>query len=343
MKKVIFFAVCFCGGVILSRAQDVHFSQFYASPLSLNPTLAGNFGGDLRVAGNFRSQWRSVNKAFTTGTASVDGLIGRGVLPENDKWGLGVLGLSDASGDGILKRNVLSVVSAYHKALDDEDAKFLSVGFQASFSNLRLDLSKALFSDMLTASGFTQVSLDPLQQNSVPSVGYVDFGTGLLYSGKIGEESRYYVGASLYHINKPIESFLDKQFVLNRRLSIHGSGSFLMSEYFSLHTNLLYQRQGKAMEVLAGGAAGYALSDVGASSFYTGIWTRFSNTSNDALIPYMGLEYGSFLLGISYDVNVSKFATASIGRGGGEISLIYVKQGKGLAKQKGRLMHCPRF
>jgi hypothetical protein len=70
------------------RAQDPGFSQFFASPLTLNPALTGKFNGVVRVAGNYRNQWPSINNAFITSTISVDAPIFRNKLPENDTWGL---------------------------------------------------------------------------------------------------------------------------------------------------------------------------------------------------------------------------------------------------------------
>ena len=46
----------------------------------------------------------------------------------------------------------------------------------------------------------------------------------------------------------------------------------------------------------------------------------------DAIIPYVGLEFGEFRLGTSYDVNISSLNPASMKRGGIELSLIYVKR-----------------
>ena len=62
-------------------AQDPSFSQFFASPLTLNPALTGKFNGDLRAAGNYRNQWPDVNKAYITSTVSVDLPILQGMLP----------------------------------------------------------------------------------------------------------------------------------------------------------------------------------------------------------------------------------------------------------------------
>src|ERR1700738_230416 len=85
-----------------ARAQDPGFSQFFASPLSLNPALTGKFNGLVRVAGNYRNQWPSINNAFITSTVSVDAPILTGKLPENDTWGMGVLFMTDKTASGIL-------------------------------------------------------------------------------------------------------------------------------------------------------------------------------------------------------------------------------------------------
>jgi hypothetical protein len=53
-------------------AQDPHFSQFFASPLTQNPANIGSFNGNLRIATNYRDQWPGINKSYTTTTISVD-------------------------------------------------------------------------------------------------------------------------------------------------------------------------------------------------------------------------------------------------------------------------------
>src|SRR5580765_1547389 len=90
--------------VILEKmvsAQDPSFSQFFASPLTLNPALTGKFNGDLRVAGNYRNQWPTVNKAYVTSTLSIDLPIFQNVLREGDRWGVGVLAMTDKTANGI--------------------------------------------------------------------------------------------------------------------------------------------------------------------------------------------------------------------------------------------------
>jgi len=57
MKKLLLTLLLFPGIVSVSLAQDPNFSQFFASPLTLNPALTGKFDGNFRLAGNYRNQW----------------------------------------------------------------------------------------------------------------------------------------------------------------------------------------------------------------------------------------------------------------------------------------------
>ena len=78
-------------------AQDLHFSQFYHSPLNINPALTGVFKGDLRFAGNYRRQWQSVPIPYLTFSAAFDmkyfhrklgnGFFAGGFIFDHDKSG----------------------------------------------------------------------------------------------------------------------------------------------------------------------------------------------------------------------------------------------------------------
>src|SRR5664279_6242718 len=135
MKKRLYYII---GMVILNSAvfaQDPSFSQFFASPLTLNPALTGKFNGDLRVAGNYRNQWPDVNKAYITSTVPVDLPILQGMLREDDRWGIGIMAMTDKTANGILNSNYFALSTAYHKAVDENGMHQISVGFQGTYAN----------------------------------------------------------------------------------------------------------------------------------------------------------------------------------------------------------------
>src|SRR5215213_7076282 len=100
MKKLVLLMLML--PLLKTQAQDPNFSQFFVSPLSLNPALTGKFNGTMRAAGNYRNQWPAFTRAFITSTLSVDFPILTSRLAETDTWGVGVMAMTDKTADGIL-------------------------------------------------------------------------------------------------------------------------------------------------------------------------------------------------------------------------------------------------
>ena len=337
MTKSLFVFLCVAVFKFNSLAQDPGFSQFYASPLTLNPALTGKFDGIYRVAGNYRDQWPAVNKAFITSTASLDMGILRNRLTSGDTWGIGIMAMTDKTASGILTSNYISLSTAYHKGLDEEGLHQIGVGFQGTYSGKRLDGGKLNFEQELDQfGGWTNPTNEPIN-NMLVTVSYFDFNAGMLYNGSTNGYNNFYLGASFYHINRPQESFNGIYYLLNPRFTIHGGGYFPVADNAILHLSAIHSRQAGATNTVIGGAV--ALNANGdldnPTSLYVGSWLRLG----DAVIPYVGLEFNDFRLGASYDVNVSSLRTASQSRGGLEISLIYVKR-----HDDGRkTIACPKF
>jgi len=324
------------GAVVI--AQDPNFSQFFASPLTLNPALTGKFDGVYRVAGNYRNQWPTINNAFTTYTASFDAGILKSRIPEYDQFGIGVLGFADDAGNGVLKNNALGLSLAYHKALDENGFHQLGVGFQGAYVGKRLDVTKVTFEDQLTPSGFTGATSEIFPGQRV-SVSYFDMNAGILYNGSTDGNNNFYLGASMYHINRPKESFQGDQFFnLSGRVTFQGGGKIPVGQYNYIHFSANHSRQANATNTVIGGA--YALNanaDLdNPTNIYIGSWYRFG----DAIIPYVGLEFGEFHIGATYDINISSLKPGSNMRGGAEISLIYIKKP---VDPNAKKLNCPKF
>src|SRR5213075_1704878 len=99
MKKLLLTLLLFSAIASVSIAQDPNFSQFFASPLTLNPALTGKFDGVYRIAINYRNQWPTINNAFTTATISFDAGILKNHIPEIDQFGIGIMGFTDKAGN----------------------------------------------------------------------------------------------------------------------------------------------------------------------------------------------------------------------------------------------------
>jgi type IX secretion system PorP/SprF family membrane protein len=320
----------------MANGQDPHFSQFFASPLTLNPALTGRFDGNIRAAGNYRNQWPTINNAFTTSTFSVDAPILTNRLPEIDRLSIGGMAFADEQADGVLKNTYYSFSTSYQKGLDEDGFHSVSIGFQGTYAQKRLNTANLKFEDQLRSDGFTGITNEIFNPQNL-NINYFDLNAGVLFSGVFEGNLNYYGGASIYHINRPKESFRGADFDLNQRYNLHGGVYWPVAGTATIHTSILFQNQAGASETVLGGAVGFNLNndlDYRPTTFYAGSWYRFG----DALIPYIGLEFGSWRFGASYDINTSSLNTASNSRGGFEISLIYIN------KKDGSIgINCPKF
>jgi len=339
MKKIFSTLTICVAFATVSTAQDPNFSQFFASPLTLNPALTGKFDGVYRFAMNYRNQWPTISRAYTTGTASFDMGIMKNRIPEYDQFGVGVMVFGDQAGGGALTENYAALSLAYHKALDENGYHQIGAGFQGTYVNKRLNSAELKFQDQLTPFGFTGVTSEIFADKRTVNISYFDLNAGVLYNGSTNGYNNFYVGASMYHINRPKETFLGTgNFVLNARTTIQAGGKVPVGTYNYFHFAANHSMQAKAHNTMAGAA--YSLnvnnSEDNPTNVYLGAWYRL----NDAVIPYVGLEYNEFHFGISYDVNVSPLKTASNSRGGVELSLIYIRKYTDPNMKK---LNCPKF
>ncbi len=306
-------------------AQDIHFTQYFTSPLTLNPAMTGLVSDDLRAAANYRTQWSTVSpNPYITGTVSFDIATLKGKLPEGDAIGLGVIGLYDKSGSGGLTNMTFGFSSAYHKAFGRDRLQHISLGMQLNIVQKTLDFQKLTFEDQYDRNTGTLNSPTHENFNKV-DLAYADWNGGLMYSGRIHDHVTLYAGYSYYHMTQPVESFLGDNHQIHSRQTGYLGGAIDMNEHTVLYASALYQSQAAATEVLLGTAVGFILNPGHDAEFqkstilYLGGWYRYG----DAIAPYIGIEWSKMRLGISYDVNISSFTPATGGGGGYELSLLF--------------------
>ena len=329
-------------------AQDVHFSQYFTSPLTLNPAMTGLVPDDLRFSANYRSQWSSVSShPYLTGSAAFDIAVLKGKLPEGDALGLGGMVLYDKSGSGGLQNTTASFSLAYHKGFGRDKLQHLSIGVQASMVNKTINFANLTFEENYNLTTATLIpggsNGEPIQSNTIS---YPDFNVGAMYSGQVSEHTNLFLGGSYYHLTQPVETFLNDQgHPLHSRFSGYLGGAFDVNEKTIVYTSALYQSQASATEVMVGAAAGFILNsghDVEYQRntvFYMGAWYRY----NDALIPYVAIEWSKMRIGVSYDANVSSFTPATSGLGAYELSVIFNGRINRHERVPGYTWTCPKL
>lgn len=309
---IVFLPLC-------GQGQDPNFSQYFSSPLTLNPAHTGFFDGEHRVASNFRQQSLGSGTLFRTATVSWDTKLLTEKIDEWDTWGFGLLALTDQSSGGAYRSNYLSLSTAYRKTLDEDGLHSLGIGFQATYANRFIDMNKLSFASQFTSGGF-DMALPTGEQPIQSGIQYIDVQAGALYAYR-SETFNAYVGGSVYHLTQPRQSFYEDQ--LNRlrlRSSLHaGAGVLQNGQQFMVSG--LFATQGGAQEIAIGGAYGYPLGmDEDDKFLQVGAWYRW----NDAWYPYIGLQWNAIQGGISYDVQTSSWSGGGAPRSRSiELSLIY--------------------
>lgn len=297
-------------------AQDPRFSQYFASPMTLNPALTGNIDGAFRIAANYRQQWWATGDPFNTASLSFEQRLLEDRLGENDRLGVGGLMMLDNSMAGGLRSTYMGISTSFLKGLNERNR--LGVGFQAVYGNRIVDYDKLSFFNQFDVDGFNttlpsgEMALSTMQPT-------IDFNAGILYQYE-DDISRIYAGFSMYHITRPKQTVMDDP--LSRipyRYTAHAGAMFLSGESMRYTFHALWQQQAKATDLTAGGAVGYDLGEK--HTFYLGAWYRVK----DSFYPYVSYVRGGMQFGLTFDLLTSSLRQASPRNGSVELSFVFNK------------------
>jgi type IX secretion system PorP/SprF family membrane protein len=349
MLRIFFFAL----GIVTTleiKSQDRLFSQFYNSPLSLNPALTGSFEGRYRVSSIYRDQWaKAIDNPYKTFSTAIDvrWRMATKSASSNDKAAVGLLFFTDQAGTLDFSTTQISVSGAYHKALDNFNTQYLSLGFQAGMSQRNLNYGKVTFEDQFNGTtGYTDPTSERFPDNNYA---FADFSFGLNYAYSPRYSGfRAYFGASMHHFLSPSVSFfkrddLESMFEENKlhpRYTAQASAVVPISEYFSILPRAIFDRQSSHMKLDAGTNIRLSTSEYRNSAIHFGSYVRpvvdYNNKARlDAVVALVGLEFNNFLLGFSYDINIKGISIYN--RRAFEISIAY------LGEYEDELILCPKF
>ena len=299
------------------QSQDVKFSQYFTSPLTVNPALCGLYNGQYRLMGNYRNQWQEIMYPYTSATFSAESQIPV-KISEDDILAVGINGLTDRSNNGGLRNSTISGTISFHKALDMEGISRIGVGLQAAYVSKVVDYSKMTFEPQFTPIGY-DISLPTNELSNGFTINYLDYSAGIVYSYLSGDFN-IYGGASVSHISRPNENYSGFTTKLPLRYTIHGGASVAVGQLNTIYLSLMHMRTSLSNQTTMGMVYGInfnGLEDNQSNEFLFGTWLRL----NDAVVPYLGLKYGKVNAGLSYDITTSKVTIGNKGLGGIELSM----------------------
>jgi type IX secretion system PorP/SprF family membrane protein len=348
LKRIL--VTLFLALVVTAEAQDIHFSQFYMSPLFLNPALTGVMNCSKRVSANYRNQWASVlrDKAFSTYSVGYDQRI---PVARYDYFGIGGMVWGDRAGSLNFGTNQASLSMSFAKRMGGSRSKanYLSAGASLGVSNRRIDLTKAQFGTQYNTVTYVHDPSVPSNEPTTLSIDnftFMDVNAGLLWFSVLGDNENFYIGGAYSHLNRANVSLyknkLEPQF---SKITLHAGGEFTMADRIALVPGALVYFQGPSTEFNVGTSLKFLL---GNDRFFQealqfGLWSRLGNKLDngilmDALILSTRFDYNQFSIGFNFDLNTSSLRPATNSNGAFEFALQYKFCGK-----ERRKVYCPNF
>jgi len=331
--KFYVFAVFMSIG-LMTGAQDIHFSQYYASPLTLNPALCGKFDGFARVDGIYRGQYYGLSQSssiYRTPAISADFSLLKDVGMEGNALGVGVSVVNDvqtstatdgSNAQGKINTTSIALELAYTIQLMKTHPMQLSIGFEPSVTikntNGDYEYPQAFNSQLVyqTGSPYNELLTQPKRT-------YFNLAYGLFFNHQPIEKLTYFLGFSMNNVARPqtdviaINNSIGK---LNFLFVLHGGLDIKVAPKWTIIPGFLYQNEAKANEANAGITAGYDILDRDnkngvrqKATIYFGLWNRMGNDVGSAfqyrnVTPKIGLDYRGFRVDFAYDISVGNIA-----------------------------------
>lgn len=329
MRKFIYIlTLSIISGSAISYGQDPLFTQFYAAPVYLSPSLAGANGGS-RIILNFRDQWPKLPGDYVTYALSADHYL------EKYRSGIGLQLFRDQAAGGLV--NITNIGLNYNYNFDISRKWKLCPGIQVYYYTKSVNYNKLVFSDQISRDYTTPVSIELERLISIKQVRHLDVTSSLLaYS------DRFWAGFTLDHMLSINTALKAEGEYLPLRLSLYGGGKYFISgrmrsqkeESITGAFNFMYQGQYKYLDI----GAYYTRSPLLFGLWYRGIPIFVDNPNVGAITLQFGYKISSFTIGYSYDYTMSRLMTKT--GGAHEVSFAFEINSTS-RKRKMRMVPCP--
>lgn len=334
MSRKIYIMVLLVMLQYLTTAQDLHFSQYFNTPLLVNPANTGfNPDYDFRVGGNYRNQWANLGNPYKTMSIWGDTKLFTDKF-ENGWLGVGASLLKDVAGSGSLTSTEGYATIAWHQMLGYNS--LLSGGFGLGFRSKRIDVTKLSFDNQWNGK-FFDVNIPPNEPFAYSQTSYFDLQMGLNYAYFASDKVYFNAGVSIMHVNTPRETFFDPSVSENRlprRYTAFVNSNIKVQDVWILNPNIYVSKMGNAWETVAGLNANRDLSGDGTSQLILGLYYRHK----DAVIPMVGYQVNDLRITVNYDATTSSLGGLNGTRGAYELSI--VKSGV-FPSGSSRAVRCP--
>ena len=375
MRRMKIFLIAWITILMLNEksfAQDLHYSYYQFTPLSVNPANAGAFSGSYRVGGIYTSKDGAISdRSFKNFSLTADAPIIRG-LRKRDWIGIGVqadmLNAFNGAGDLSLETTqggtdkyaqnwtFFKISAAYHFSLDKKQTNILTLGAQmnngsrqyAGFnsSDTRNGLINGVDLDLINFKDLSSAS----NQDQATKFKSKDLGIGLMFNAR-RKNSDLKLGFAVEGILKSKVGLLSNSSSSKNTgpskdsietkpigLNIHGDYRMDINQRTSIEPSFYYYSIGSFNAFNVNSHVWYQFDPE--KDFRGGAGVGLRNVRD--VVLYFGAKFSDIRVGISYDLNINDRTLASSGLGGFEIAACYL--GTIYKKPKVKpIIFCPRL
>lgn len=343
-------------------AQDTHFSQYYASPLTLNSALAGKFDGLWRATAIYRGQWFAPNslQPYSTLSASADfsllkekmkgNVLGVGLVLTNDLQNFTTA--NNTQQKSMINQTRIGINLGYVLALGAKKEHQLSIGFQPQLEFAKLDFDYTFGEGYNPDLSYNQAYNGEGAALAYPSKTVFNMSAGLFYSARPVDWATVYCGYSIFNLAQPSTVYLQTSETIGHKYKRPFRHTASIGAEFEVIKKILiipgayFQYQAAATEITTGVTLGYRIvnTDIKSAIIFLGAWGRVGRD----IIPKLGFEYNRFRLSAAFDIRLMQMqkdakAVASANQPMAfEIGLSYIGL-PNIPPKEDDYLFCPRF
>ena len=303
-------------------AQDIHFSQFYNTPLNLSPAKTGVFDGDQRLSAGYRSQWSSVPVPWRTFTAAYDkkligkncycGIPGEGIAlkdltcTNHSYFAGGILfNFDKASSLSDMTLSNINLTGSYNRYLSPRS--LISFGAMIGYAGRGFDENTLTWDKQWNDSQFFfDQSINSTENFDADRVNYFETALGVNYLWRKNNRTSLDIGVGVYHLTTPGVGFYNNDDIsLPARWTFSGVGTFQLAEKLDLQLHGLAQFQMPYTEYIIGGLGKLYLKDDCGKNIQLHLGLGYRTTKS--LFPIIAVQYNNIYGAISYDLDLTDF------------------------------------
>jgi type IX secretion system PorP/SprF family membrane protein len=313
------------------NAQDIHYSQFEAAPLALNPGYAGMGKGYNRVNLIYRTQYPGLGNVYSSPYVSFDlPILNEAMRNKNGLLGVGVSFFNDKAGDS--RMSTIHAALTISGIINIDRQQRVSLGIQSAYMQKSIDVSNIQWDNQFNGFQYDP-SLPSGEAGFASKTGFFDLSAGAAYKYFSSSTNLYNIerfaldgGLAFFHLTRGKQEFFQGyQDRLYGRIVATATALITMDDKpFGFVPTVLWQKQGPIMETVIGAGLNFYLK---ADTKYTGFVKQaylgldIKYRVQDSFIVGLRAKFNDFEVGLSYDYTTSTLGPRINGVGGIEISL----------------------